>query len=206
MDDILAKTVQLVIALISDGDDRTLASTHFLNVALHLVVNAVLHRNEDNRHEVINQRNRAMLHFRSRIALGVNVRDLFHFERALESNRIVVPAAQEEAVVGEAVHLYTTGTRFHACGTGAQRRREEQDATRAHKEMHKTLAISTILDSFCLMRSSILFGSDDNASANSEYWASLMVRVWLMRSASMARTVTWQVKALVEATPISGPA
>ena len=48
----------------------------------------------------INERNGAVFHFRREIAFGVDIGNLFEFQRALEGDREGVAAAQEEEIVG----------------------------------------------------------------------------------------------------------
>jgi hypothetical protein len=58
----------------------------------------------DHRHVLVHQRQRAVLEFAGRIALGVDVGDFLELQRAFQRDRVVVAAAEEQRVllVGEA--------------------------------------------------------------------------------------------------------
>ena len=52
----------------------------------------------DDRHALVDERDRPVLHLTRRITLGVDVRDLFQLQRAFERDRVVDAAAEIEKV------------------------------------------------------------------------------------------------------------
>ena len=58
-------------------------------------------RQHDDRHVVVDQRDRPVLHLAGGIALGVDVGDLLQLQRAFERQRIGAAAAEIEHVAGE---------------------------------------------------------------------------------------------------------
>src|SRR5205807_25707 len=77
----------------------TAARLHFLDVADDLLVHAILRRDEHDRHQIIDERDRAVLHLGCRIPLGVDIGDFLELERAFERHRKVVTAAQIQHVL-----------------------------------------------------------------------------------------------------------
>src|SRR3990167_1125269 len=93
-----------LVALRGDDDALALPGAHLLDVRDDLLVDRRLRREEDDRPALADERDRPVLHFARRIALGVDERaDLFELQRALEGSRVVVPAAErsEERRVGK---------------------------------------------------------------------------------------------------------
>ncbi len=58
----------------------------------------IVRRDRHDRHLLVDERDRTVLHLAGRVALGVDVGDLLQLERALERDRIVDPAAEIEEV------------------------------------------------------------------------------------------------------------
>ena len=81
-----------------ERDHRAAARLHFLHVADHLLEHVIVRRDRDDRHLLVDQRDRPVLHLAGRIALGVDVRDLLQLERAFERDRVVDAAAEEQEV------------------------------------------------------------------------------------------------------------
>ena len=79
-------------------DDRPAARLRFLDVAHHLLEDVIVRRDRDDRHLLVDERDRAVLHLAGRIAFGVDVGDLLQLQRALERDRIVDAAAEIEEV------------------------------------------------------------------------------------------------------------
>ena len=114
-----------------------------------------------------------MLHLAGRIALGVDVRDLLQLERALERDRVVHAAAEEQEVRA----LVEALRDVLDLRLGAQRLLE------VPRQLRERLA-------------------DAGAPASARQRAARRPRC----SASRSRATSCVVKALVDATPISGPA
>ena len=108
-------------------DDRAAARLDLLDVAQHLLEHVIARRDRHHRHLLVDERDRAVLHLAGRVALGVDVRDLLQLERALERDRVVDAAAEEQEVVpvveppGDLVHQ-----RRHAQRLLDQRRQLQQ--------------------------------------------------------------------------------
>ena len=85
-------------------DDRAAARLRFLDVADHLLEHVIVGGDRDDRHLLVDERDRPVLHLARRIPLGVDVRDLFQLQRAFERDRIVdaAPEIQEIAALVEA--------------------------------------------------------------------------------------------------------
>ena len=89
---------QLGVAARGQRDDQSAPRLHFLHVADHLFEHVILRCEKHDRHPVVDQRDRPMLHFARRIAFGVDVRNLLQLQRAFERDRVVDSAAQVEEV------------------------------------------------------------------------------------------------------------
>mmetsp|Transcript_9771 Transcript_9771/g.22976 ORF Transcript_9771/g.22976 Transcript_9771/m.22976 type:complete len:347 (+) Transcript_9771:137-1177(+) len=102
VDDVLALALEvLVLGLVADGDDRAAAREHLLDVGLELLrVGVVARRDDDDGHELVDERDGAVLHLGRGVALGVDVGDLLKLERALEGHGEVEAPAQVEEVGG----------------------------------------------------------------------------------------------------------
>ena len=58
-----------------------------------------LRRDEHDRHALVDQRDRAVLHLGGGHALGVDVADFLQLQRAFQRDRIVIAAAEEQPVL-----------------------------------------------------------------------------------------------------------
>ena len=87
-----------VVSLGRQRDDRAAARLGFLDVADHLLEHVIVRRDRDDRHLLVDERDRAVLHLAGGIALGVDVRDLLQLQRAFERDRIVDAAPEVEKV------------------------------------------------------------------------------------------------------------
>ena len=90
-----SRSLDALVPLGREGDDRAAARLRFLDVADHLLEHVVVRRDRDDRHLLVDERDRAVLHLAGRIALGVDVRDLLQLQRALERDRIVDARARD---------------------------------------------------------------------------------------------------------------
>ena len=88
-------------ARVGVGEDEQLAAAraHFVQVALELLEQRVVGRDRDHRHLRGDERERAVLELARRVRLGVDVADLLQLERALERDRVVHAATEEERVL-----------------------------------------------------------------------------------------------------------
>ena len=119
----------------------------------------------------IDQGDRAVLHLRGRVALGVDVADFLELQRALQGGGKIVLAAQEQEVVAGGVLL--------------------------RDPLHPVVALQRLAD---FLRQLLQLLDDAQAGRDAQ------VPQRPKYKASIASTVHCEVKALVEATPISGPA
>ena len=101
---------QPVVALGKDGQNVSISGFHFLDVVRHFVVQAVLRSDGQGWHGVIDQGDRPVFHFAGRVGFGVDVADLFEFERTLSCDRGVNAPPQIEEVIATVV---TPRQRFH---------------------------------------------------------------------------------------------
>ena len=133
----------------------------------------VARREHDDRHRLVDQRDRPMLQFARRIAFGVDVGEFLQLQRALERERIGGAAAEIEHVAGARELVRDLlDLRLQLQRLGEQARRRDQ-----------------LADQRALLR----LARTRRARARGSI-------------ARQAIAASWQVKALVEATPISGPA
>ena len=114
---------ELVVAARRERDDRAAARLHLLHVADHLLEHVIVRREGDDRHLLVDERDRPVLHLAGRIALGVDVGDLLQLERALERDR-VVDAAAEVQEVGAGVEARrrsprSAGASFSVCSSSS---------------------------------------------------------------------------------------
>src|SRR5438552_18228063 len=93
------------------GEHAAAACLHLFHVGHDLLVDRVLRREEHHRHEVIDQRDRAVLHLGRGVTLRVDVGDLLELEGPFERHREVVAAAEVQDVarphhaLGDPLHL-----------------------------------------------------------------------------------------------------
>ncbi len=163
-------------SLVGDGDHDPAARAHLLEVRDHLARTPSCGAMHHDRHVLVDQRDRAVLHLARRVALGVDVGDLLELQRALERDREVDAAPEEEEVL-------------RRCGSSLRR----------------ASAIGSSWPSTALPPCA---GDRDPASA---VISALVRRRAAARRAEPEREQHERdrpgvVKALVEATPISGPA
>jgi hypothetical protein len=72
---------------IGDQDDAAAARRDFLHVRDGLLEQPVIGRDDDDRHVLVDQRDRAVLEFAGRIAFGVDVGDFLELQRAFQRQR-----------------------------------------------------------------------------------------------------------------------
>ena len=89
---------ELLVAARRERDDRSAARLDLLHVADHLLEHVIARRDRDDRHLLVDERDRAVLHLAGRIALGVDVRDFLQLQRAFERDRVVDAAAEVEEI------------------------------------------------------------------------------------------------------------
>ena len=89
---------QVLVAVGPQADQDAAASLDLRDVVEGLLVDVILDRDRHDRHLLVDQRDRPVLHLARRIALGVDVADLFELERALERHWEIVPAAEVQEV------------------------------------------------------------------------------------------------------------
>src|SRR5207249_4324515 len=71
---------------------------NLLDIVDHLVVDAVLDRDRDDWHVLVDQRDRTVFHLTGRVTFGVDVGELFQFERAFQGDRELDAAAEIQEV------------------------------------------------------------------------------------------------------------
>ena len=84
---------------IGDHVELAAAGAHFLQIGLELLEERIVGRDRDDGHLGVDQRERAVLQLTGGVGFGVDVRDLLQLERALERDRIVEPAPEEQRVL-----------------------------------------------------------------------------------------------------------
>ena len=97
----VSATSARLAACVSLRDDRihvAAAGADLLHVPERLLVGGLSRREDHDREVLVDERDRAVLHLAGRVALGVDVRDLLQLERALERDRVLAAAAEEEHV------------------------------------------------------------------------------------------------------------
>src|SRR5688572_22529203 len=78
-----------VIPLRCNGNDGPAAGLRLLNVPHHLLEDMVVRCERHDRHALIDERNRSVLHLACRVTFGMDVRNLFQLQCALERDRVV---------------------------------------------------------------------------------------------------------------------
>ena len=89
----------VVVIGVGDGEDKAMPGFDLLDLADHLVIDTVARGDDDGGHPLIDQGDGAMFHLAGGIAFGVDVADLFEFERPFAGNGVVDAAAQVEEIV-----------------------------------------------------------------------------------------------------------
>ena len=106
---VVGDVAHIGIALGDDADNLALASLDLLYVAEYLVIASALRSYDDHRHLLVDEGDRAVLHLRCRVALGVDVGDFLELEGALEGHRVVVAASEVEEVADIGEYLREVG-------------------------------------------------------------------------------------------------
>src|SRR6186997_747672 len=86
------------IAARRDRDHRPASGFCFLHVADHLFKHVVVWSNCDDRHTLIDQRDRPVLHLSCRVPFGVDVGNFLELQCALERDWIMDPPTQEQKI------------------------------------------------------------------------------------------------------------
>ena len=94
----IQQTIEIVVALVRDHDHRSAAGLHFLDVPDHLFEDGIVRGDRHHRHQLVDERNRSVLHLAGRVAFGVDVRNFFQLQRALERDRVVNTPSQIQEV------------------------------------------------------------------------------------------------------------
>ena len=100
---------------IGHQDDVAAARRDFLHVGDGLLEYLIERRDHDDRHVLVDQRNRPVLEFAGGIALGVDVGDFLQLQRAFQRQRIAGAAAEIEHVAALAISRAS----FSICGSVA---------------------------------------------------------------------------------------
>ena len=82
------------------GNHSTLPGFDLLDVGDHFFVRTTMRRNDYHRHFLRDEGDRSMFHLRRGIAFGMDIRDLLQFERALQCNRVIIPASEINEILG----------------------------------------------------------------------------------------------------------
>ena len=113
---------------IGEHEQLAAAGAHFLHVRFHFFQQRVVGRDHHYRHVGIDQGQRAVLELASRIRFGVDIGNLLELERALQCDRVMQTATQEQSVLlGREFVRPSRDLRFevervlHATGQVAQR-------------------------------------------------------------------------------------
>jgi hypothetical protein len=80
------RSLEAAAPLIGDEDDPAAARCDLLHVRHGLFEEAVMRRDDDDRHVLVDQRDRAMLQFAGSIAFGVDVGDFLQLQRAFQAS------------------------------------------------------------------------------------------------------------------------
>ncbi len=94
---------EVSVALAADDDRCALRAVICDSALFHLRVQRVARHDDDHRHVLVDERERAVLELAGEDALRVHIRDRLDLERALETCRVLEAAAEDEqtARVGE---------------------------------------------------------------------------------------------------------
>lgn len=84
------------VVLIADDDRLRLARRDLRERALHLRVQRVARHDDDHRHVLVDERERAVLELAREDALRVHVADLLDLQRALQARRVLQPAPEDQ--------------------------------------------------------------------------------------------------------------
>ena len=98
LDNFRGDALQFGGRVIGHGDNPAVARFDFLEIRHRLLEQVVVGNYHHHRHLVVDKRDRPMLHLARRITLGVDVGNFLELERALERDRIVDAAAEEQEV------------------------------------------------------------------------------------------------------------
>ena len=85
-------------AFISKHKQLTATRTHFFEVGLQLLNQIIARRNRHHRHVCVHQCQRPVFQLARRIALGVNIGNLFELEGAFQRDRELLAAPQKQCM------------------------------------------------------------------------------------------------------------
>ena len=108
-DDVVSDFVKRVAIFRRDGDDLASASLDFADIADDLVEERILRGDDHDRHVFVDEGNRAVLHFCSGVAFGVNVADFLELQRTFHGDRVAEVATEVQEVVCLAERLCDFG-------------------------------------------------------------------------------------------------
>ena len=94
MNDLVGDLGELFGRAIRDGDDHAVPCLDLLHVAADLVEHPAAGSDRHDRKIFVDQGDRTMLHFPSRVALGMAVGDLLQLQGSFERDRIVDASSQ----------------------------------------------------------------------------------------------------------------
>lgn len=96
--------LHLQVTLCHHGKDAAVSRLHLLHVRDNLFIQLMMRSKENNWHILIYQSDRTMLHFGSRITLGMDVTDFLQLQGTLHRHRIVHTTTQIQEVVRISKH------------------------------------------------------------------------------------------------------
>lgn len=91
--------LHLLVTLSHHGKDAAVSRLHLLHVRDNLFIQLMMRSKENDRHILIYQSDRTMLHFGSRIAFGMDITDFLQLQGTLHRHRIVHTTTQIQEVV-----------------------------------------------------------------------------------------------------------
>ena len=96
---IIRNLLHLQVTLSHHGKDAAVSRLHLLHVRDNLFIQLMMRSKENDWHILIYQSNRTMLHFGSRIDLGMDITDFLQLQGTLHCHRIVYATTQVQKVV-----------------------------------------------------------------------------------------------------------
>ena len=105
----------LIVAFHRQADHHSVPRLNFLDIAERFFINIPLGRQSNHRHAFDDQRQCSMLEFPCRISLGMDIGNLFQFQRTFHRDRIIDRAADEKHIIIEPI-LLGKGLDFLAVG------------------------------------------------------------------------------------------
>ena len=95
----IGEILDLFVTLCRNCQNLTVACLDLLNIRHNFIIDLIFKRDNNHRHILIDQRDRAMFHLGCGITLGMNIGDFFQLQGTLKRHREIDPPSQIEKII-----------------------------------------------------------------------------------------------------------